>query len=501
MTSWSPLFVKTWSIPARASSRVETFSVDIPEDITTLRFHCRHDPPTLTLDAAWAEDHFSFYTQHPDITLEQRTFLHDTFWHILHQKMNRFPTFWIYDSRNGFRGRWDPSFTGWKIVGPLQASDGFTPGFLPAGPLLVELHLPGGLPEPVSIHLEIEGAQDPAETKRIDSLFSSPEGSIHPVQIQWYIGELREHTTRSNGLRSPEETIQAYEAAGYHFLALADHGVPPLETPPVKSGFTSIHAQELEIPYGHALLLGVHEYTRIYPGEGSDDLSGIIYTTHLQGGLFGVAHPFSLRLFSGPSWNPDAFDWKGVDLLEVWPGRWSERFPEILKSFDLWDTLLNQGHRIFGFSGKGSGILLDPSTVEHIPKTLVLSEGLSETQILAALKQGHFYATIEPALALRLESEYGEVLMGDEMKIPVDEPFLLQVDVSRIERGYLKIKTNEGIYCQMPVSSTHETHLKLYERARPGVQWFRLELYRFGQPLDELLAFGNPVFVRGFHPV
>jgi len=117
------------------------------------------------------------------------------------------------------------------------------------------------------------------------------------------------------------------------------------------------------------------------------------------------------------------------------------------------------------------------------------------------LKQGHFYATIEPALALRLESEYGEVLMGDEMKIPVDEPFLLQVDVSRIERGYLKIKTNEGIYCQMPVSSTHETHLKLYERARPGVQWFRLELYRFGQPLDELLAFGNPVFVRGFHPV
>ncbi|MFB3786483.1 MAG: CehA/McbA family metallohydrolase [bacterium] len=491
---------RTWQFSARETSRVETCSIDIPGDITTLRIRCHHAPREVAIDPAWTDYLFSLYSRHPEITPDQHDLPRKAFDHALRVKTNRVPLFYLYDSQNSFRGRWDPSFSGWKIIGPSWASDGFVPGFLPPGPLRVELHVPGSLPEPVSIHLQVEGSPDSGESNIVTNLFHPPDDKSPEMQTRWYIGELHEHTTRSNGRLSPDDTIAAYHSAGYEFLALSDHGVPPLDSLPFLPPLTLIRGQEVETPCGHAVLLGVHGYTRVYPEEGPESLPGLIYNTHLQGGLWCVVHPFGLDAFSpDPSWNIRDMDWKGVDLLEVWPGRWSERFPEILKSLDLWDHLLNRGHRIFGTSGKGSGISLDSSTVEHLPKTLVLSEGSTETQLLAALKQGHFYSTVEPALSLRLESEYGDALMGDEIKIPVQQPYTLQVEVSPMERGFLKIKTNQGVYCQMPVSSTRGTHLKLYERARPGVQWHRLELYRYGRPLDELLALGNPVFVRGFH--
>ncbi|HQH70704.1 MAG TPA: CehA/McbA family metallohydrolase [bacterium] len=502
MISWRPLFNHTRHLPAREPSRIETFSIDMAEDISTLRVRCDREPREVSIDPAWADYLYSLYTRHPEITPDQRDLSRDAFNRALRLKINRFPIFNLYDAQNQFRGRWDPSFSGWRILGSAGASDGFVPGPIPPGPLRMELLMPGHLPETVTLHFQMEGSRDTEESNIVENLFTLQKEESSEEQIRWYIGELHEHTTRSNGHFTPEETMAAYHSAGYEFLALADHGVPPLDALPLTPPFPLIRSQEVETACGHALLLGVREYTRIYPEEGPDSLPGLIYHTHLQGGLFAVVHPFSLDVSTpGPSWSAREMDWKGVDLLEVWPGRWAERFPEILESLDLWDHLLNSGHRIFGTSGKGSGIPLDSSTVEQIPKILVLSEGPSETQLLAALKQGHFYATVEPAISLRVESEFGDALTGEEIKIPVQHPYTLLVEVSQMERGFLKIKTNQGVYCQMPVSSTRGTQLKLYERARPGVQWYRLELYRYGRPLDELLALGNPVFVRGFHRV
>lgn len=89
-------------------------------------------------------------------------------------------------------------------------------------------------------------------------------------------------------------------------------------------------------------------------------------------------------------------------------------------------------------------------------------------------------------------------MIGDELRLPVGEPYLMFLDVSLMDRsGFVKIKTNEGIYCEMPLSSTRETHIKFMETTKMGITWFRVEIYQYGRPLDELAAITNPIFIRG----
>ena len=42
---------------------------------------------------------------------------------------------------------------------------------------------------------------------------------------QWYKGNLHGHSTRSDGIRSPEELKEIYKESGYSFVALTDHDI------------------------------------------------------------------------------------------------------------------------------------------------------------------------------------------------------------------------------------------------------------------------------------
>ncbi len=47
---------------------------------------------------------------------------------------------------------------------------------------------------------------------------------------EWLRGNLHTHTTRSDGLLSPQATVDEYARRGYDFLSLTDHSVvTPLE--------------------------------------------------------------------------------------------------------------------------------------------------------------------------------------------------------------------------------------------------------------------------------
>ena len=68
---------------------------------------------------------------------------------------------------------------------------------------------------------------------------------------RFWRGNLHTHSTRSDGLRSPEEVCRFYEAAGYDFLALTDHylehyGWPITDTRPFRSPtFTTLIGAEI----------------------------------------------------------------------------------------------------------------------------------------------------------------------------------------------------------------------------------------------------------------
>lgn len=76
-----------------------------------------------------------------------------------------------------------------------------------------------------------------------DQMFNAPG--------RFYRGNLHTHSTRSDGVLSPEEVCRRYRAEGYDFIAMTDHFVglfdyPLTDTTPYRdSGFTTILGAEL----------------------------------------------------------------------------------------------------------------------------------------------------------------------------------------------------------------------------------------------------------------
>ena len=87
---------------------------------------------------------------------------------------------------------------------------------------------------------------------------------------RFWRGNLHTHSTRSDGVLSPEEVCRRYKAEGYDFMALTDHfvgayGYPIVDTVPMRdAGFTTILGAELHSgamangELWHILAVGLH---------------------------------------------------------------------------------------------------------------------------------------------------------------------------------------------------------------------------------------------------
>ena len=514
MASWQPWVLQTFQIPRTESliaaekdsasalfdkpGNIQTVAFELQKPAKQIRLECRF----ITEPDSPENDRLSHalerYANHLSIREEQKELLRESFCKAMQTQWQRGITVHFFDPENEFRGRWDPAFRGWKVIGEREASDGFVAGRLPRGVWTAQRIISSPLLVDVTITLRIEWAEE-ADPRIISVPY---DFSVEPEEApdeRWVVGELHTHTARSVGDDPPQDIATAYQALGYHFVALTDHDAQPISALSAPPPLGIIRGQEIETFYGHALLLGTQEWVRWAHESGIPPLSELIYKTHGQGGLFCVLHPFaSSPAECAPAWAWPNPEWFHVDLLEIWSGLWKERFPEIMKTFDLWDTLLNQGHRIFGTCGKGGQGKINETLVEQLPKTLALSEGVTESRLLAALKLGHFYATREPAVDFFVDSEYGGAQMGDELRLPVAKPYLLHLHLSGVgQSAFVRIKTNQGIYCEMPLCSVRDSKLKFIETALPETRWYRVEIYRYGRILDDLLAFSNPIFVRG----
>ena len=498
MPLWNEIFNQSVNLPSSQDPVSMPVSIDIPKGTRRLRFKCLHQQKPFNTDKTWLNQCIDHYADHPAVTPDQK----ETIYNILQDSIpvvaNISHSVIFLDSNNNFCARWDASFTEWQELDLNNASQRYYVGEINPGVWTAIIHSTSPTNNNASMTIIIETTEETDPNSVPADIYPIEQMLVNEVNLAWYIGELHEHTSQSQGSLSPEQTIDTYKNVGYNFLALSDHDTPPLRTLESESPITLIRGQEIQWSFGHALLLGVHDWFTPCAPEPIEHITDFVHSVHSKGGLLCAVHPHGLHPGDArSSWHVKNMDWSSVDLLEIWSGSWNKRFPEILKSFDLWDTLLNAGHRVYGVCGKGSTQPTETEILEKCPKSLVLSEGASETQLLSALKQGHFYSTCEPAISMRLDSEHGGAFIGDELRIPVDSVFAIHVDITKLERTFMRIKTNWGVYCEMPLSSIRESSLKFYEHATADIQWFRVEIYRYGRPLDQLLAFTNPVFVRG----
>jgi len=205
---------------------------------------------------------------------------------------------------------------------------------------------------------------------------------------RWLRGNHHGHSTVSDGELEPLELVRAYEAKGYHYLALSEHDrlLESHELQPHTS-MCIVQAVEVTSRARHTLLyLGADHVPpprELTPRE-------IMEQVEEAGGLF---------IFDHPNWKPwpDYATDEHLDTMEGMRGMEIytaviERLTGEAKATDRWDRLLAKGWRVFGHA----------TDDQHRPDDCFIAwncvqwregEPLSAEGIVEALASGRFYAS------------------------------------------------------------------------------------------------------------
>lgn len=217
---------------------------------------------------------------------------------------------------------------------------------------------------------------------------------------QWFKGNVHMHTAQSDGLFSPQQAIDWHRQRGYDFLAITDHWVL---TPGKVIGddFVTITGTEVDGAGYHMLALGLDA---LPSQEDADAIQRITDSILAAGGLPFMAHPY----WTGQT-SADIADVEGLVGLEVFNSV-CEKTTGLGHSRVHWDEMLARGDRL-------TGLAVDDTHWKHDAAgkafLMVRCEALSQEQILEAIAEGHFYASMGPVIeGLRLvEEEEGELFL------------------------------------------------------------------------------------------
>lgn len=87
------------------------------------------------------------------------------------------------------------------------------------------------------------------------------------TDCSWLKGNLHTHTTRSDGLLSPQETVDRYAGLGYDFLGLSDHDTAPDLSGLNARGMILVPVCEVSGASGHVLALGAERSVPAWQGQ------------------------------------------------------------------------------------------------------------------------------------------------------------------------------------------------------------------------------------------
>lgn len=199
----------------------------------------------------------------------------------------------------------------------------------------------------------------------------------------WLRGNLHAHTTLTDGELSPEEVIDAYEEAGYDFLAISDHDklVSPADYQ-ARTRMTLIPADEVTANGPHILAIQVGE---VVPPDG--DRQRVVDATREQGGFTILNHPNWQEHFNHfPQQLMEQLT--GYTGIEIYNGV-IERLEGTALATDRWDQLLARGRRVWGYAHDDFHIRRDFARGWNV----VQAADRSVTAICDALRHGRFYAS------------------------------------------------------------------------------------------------------------
>lgn len=208
----------------------------------------------------------------------------------------------------------------------------------------------------------------------------------------WLKGNLHCHSNQSDGQPSPQQIVDIYAEHGYGFLTIADHNrltdVSLLDA----KGLTLIPGCELNGGKGelgqhyHLVVIGQHREVKPSPEMSAQDL---IDLAHTAGELCWIAHPSWSSLTS-----TDLLPLEGIIGIEVYNTTCHHGIGRG-ESVVQWDELWACGRRPLG--------LAVDDAHWHYPDAIggwiwVKSAGRAMADILAAIRDGMFYASTGPVI-------------------------------------------------------------------------------------------------------
>lgn len=222
---------------------------------------------------------------------------------------------------------------------------------------------------------------------------------------KFYRGNLHTHSTRSDGIYSPQEVCERYQAQGYDFIALTDHFVglfnyPITDTSGCRNdGFTTLIGAELHTGImtngnlWHLLGIGLPldfsppNAPHFKPVEGSESAASIAQRARDAGALVVIAHPH----WSGMS-QADARTITAAHAVEVY-NHGCVVDNDRGEGFLIFEHLLNQGAHLNLIAADDAHF----NTPDHFGGWVMVKsvENTPEAH-LKALKEGRYYASTGP---------------------------------------------------------------------------------------------------------
>ncbi len=233
---------------------------------------------------------------------------------------------------------------------------------------------------------------------------------------RFWRGNLHTHSTRSDGILSPEEVCRRYRAEGYDFLALTDHFIgdynyPIVDTVPFRgAGFTTILGAELHSgamangELWHILAVGLPgDFTppdspSFHPKPGQETGPEIAARAVAAGAFVAIAHP----QWSGLTL-ADARSITAAHAVEIY-NHGCANGCDRPDGFAIADLLLTEGRKLTMIATDDAHFY-EP---DHFGGwVMVKSEANTPEALLAALKSGAFYSSQGPELRdVRVEGDH-----------------------------------------------------------------------------------------------
>lgn len=207
---------------------------------------------------------------------------------------------------------------------------------------------------------------------------------------RYYKGNTHAHTTRSDGVKSPEEVMRMFRDAGYDFLVLSDHWTPgPTQD---FEGMLVLTGTEYDFSYPEQVL----HIVGVFPDEAAArgfthemDYPEVIERINARGGVAILCHPaWSLN-------TPEMIkSVQGVCAAEVYNSisgsPWNAPRAD---SSVLLDIVAANGRCIPHLAADDCHFYTGEQLMSY---TMLQADALTSDGVIAALKRGSFYASQGP---------------------------------------------------------------------------------------------------------